>query len=221
MNAGNTKTFLRLSQWNQGDRLALDALLEDHLPWIRDQVRRRMGPKLRSKGETCDYVQDALVEFLRYGPRFTLSSDAVFRALLLKIVENTLRHRHVWFTARRRDMAREQPLPSDTILSLDASPGADETPSRSAAQHEQEAWIRLGMEFLDPDQREVLLRRKWDNLSFAEIGDRLNISSEAARKRHNRALDKLSNLIWELRQGKLDRVLEEEARSGADHDTGE
>ena len=70
MNTGNTETCRFLMQWNSGDPKGLEALLEAHMPWIHDQVRRRMGPVLRGKGETCDYVQDALTEFLRYGPRF-------------------------------------------------------------------------------------------------------------------------------------------------------
>ena len=103
---GNTITFRYLKQWNKGDQQGLDALIEYHLPWIHAQVQRRMGQFLRGKDETCDYVQDVMVEFLRYGPRFTLSNEGLFRALLLKIVENTVRHKHAWFTARRRDIAR-------------------------------------------------------------------------------------------------------------------
>lgn len=209
MTAGNTKTFQYLTQWHTGDRKGLDALLEHHLPWINAQVRKRMGPLLRGKGETCDYVQDAMVEFLRYGPRFTLSNEALFRALMVKIVDNALRHRHAWFTARRRDIAREHPLPSDTVLFLDSPEGLKQTPSQSAARHEQEAWIRLGMEFLDPEQREVLILRKWDNLSFPDIGKRLGITSTAARLRHNRALGRLGSVVCKLRSGELNRVVDE------------
>ena len=172
-----------------------------------------MGPLLRGKGETCDYVQDAMVEFLRYGPRFTISDDAVFRALMLKIVENALRHKHEWFTAQRRNIAREFPLPSDTVLSLNPPQGSSQTPSYSAARAEQEAWVRLGLEFLDNEDREVLILRKWQNLSFVAIGEHLGISSNAARKRNNRALDRLTQIIWDVRTGKLSRVLGEESHN--------
>lgn len=196
-------------QWNSGDPKGLDALLKKHLTWLHDQARKRMGPILRGKGETCDYVQDALIEFLRYGPRFTISSEALFRALLLKIMENTLRHKHDWFTARRRDIARENPLPSDTVLSLDPLQGSLKTPSQSVARHEEEAWVRLGLELVDPKYREVLVLRKWDNLSFDEIGSRLGITGNAAKMRHRRAVDQLARNVWELRSGNLNRVLAE------------
>ena len=112
-------TSISLQQWHRGDENALDDLLKNHLTWIRGKVRKGMGSGLREKGDTSDYVQDAVVEFLKYGPRFTISNDARFRGLLLKIVENVLCKKYRWFTARRREIARERPLPSDTVLRLD------------------------------------------------------------------------------------------------------
>ena len=94
------------------------------------------------KGETCDYVQDAIVQFLQYGPRFTISNDARFRGLLAKIVENVLCNKYHWFIARRREIARERPLPSDTVLNLDPPRHAVDSPSMAADKHEQEAWVR-------------------------------------------------------------------------------
>ena len=212
----NTQTSRFLKQWNAGDPKGLDAVIKCHLPWIHAQVRRRLGPMLRGKAETCDFVQDALVEFLRYGPRFTISDGALFRALLLKIMENTLRHKHKWFTARRRDIARENPLPSDTILYLDPPHGSVKTPSQSAVGREEEAWIRLGVELLDSEYREVLILRKWENLSFDEIGTRLGISANAAKMKHRRAVSRLAEYVWDLQCGNLNRVVEEEDIPGGD-----
>lgn len=209
MNPGAKDITRSLAKWHEGDRQELDALLERHLAWIQGQVRKRLSPLLRGRGETCDFAQDVVMQFLRYAPRFTISNEHFFRALLLRIVKNSLADKYDWYTARRRDIARERPLPSDTVLSLDPGERAVRTPSMSAQRNEREAWIRLGMEFLDPEDREVLVLRKWDGLSFSEIGERFEISPEAARKRHNKAIERLSDRIWHLRSGKLDRVLED------------
>jgi RNA polymerase sigma factor (sigma-70 family) len=203
-----TETSLYLQQWNGGDQHGLDALLERHLPWIHSQVEQRLTALLRGKGDTFDYVQDAVIQFLRFGPRFNLSNGNHFRALLLRIVESTLLNKYDWFMARRREVARERPLPSDTVLSLDPPDGAVSTPSRIADRNEREAWIRLGMELLSPKDREMIVLRQWDSLPFAEIGDRLGISEDAARKRHNRVVDRLSDKIWTLRCGELNSILE-------------
>ncbi|MFH2001718.1 MAG: sigma factor, partial [Planctomycetota bacterium] len=76
-----TQTSISLRQWNAGEAAGMNSLLERHLPWIRNHVRRRMGPMLRQKAETEDCVQDAMIQFLQYGPRVHLSSDREFRAL--------------------------------------------------------------------------------------------------------------------------------------------
>lgn len=203
-----TATSLCLKQWHEGKQEGLDALLERHIPWLQGQVRKRLSPELRGKADTHDYVQDAVVKFLRYAPRFTISDEAPFRALLLKVVESTLLNRYRWFTARRRQMARERPLPADTVLTLDPPQQVSKTPSQSASRHEEEAWIRLSMEFLDPDDREVIVLREWDGLSYPEIAARVDITADAARMRHNRAMGRLSDKVYALRCGIIEKVLE-------------
>lgn len=203
-----TVTRQLLEQWHGGDSGSLELLLERHLPWIQEYVSMRLGSMLRRKAETVDYVQDAVVEFLRYGPRVVLNDEDHFRALLGRIVENSLRNKYDWFTAQRRAIARENPLPSDTILSLDPPQRGVGTPSESVQRHEREAWIRLGLELLEPDDKEIVILRQFEKLSHAEIGEKVGISAEAARKRHNRAVDRLSEKVWDLRSGKIQRVLQ-------------
>jgi RNA polymerase sigma-70 factor (ECF subfamily) len=207
MKMGDSQTSQFLKQWHEGNAKGLEGIIDRHLDWIHAQVHQRLSRPLRNKGETCDYVQDILVQFLRFSPRFVLSSEAQFRALLLRIVENALNDKYDWYTARRREIARERPLPSDTILSLDPPHGTIRTPSKSAEQHEREAWIRLGLELLDPDDREILALRQWDDLSFPEIGEELGIAANTARMRHNRAIVRLTDKILALKQGELDQVL--------------
>jgi RNA polymerase sigma-70 factor (ECF subfamily) len=208
MNVGNTETSIYLNQWHKGNRESLASLLQRHLPWIHAQVRERLTPLLRGKEETWDYVQDAVLQFLQYGPRFTISNDVHFRAILMQVVKNSMLNKYDWYTARRREISRERPLPPDTILSLDLHPGTKKTPSISAERHEQEAWIRLGLEFVEPGDREVIVLRRWDELSFAEIGAQIGITSEAARKRYTRAVDRLSEKVWDIRSGNLPVILE-------------
>jgi RNA polymerase sigma factor (sigma-70 family) len=212
---GNDETSASLRKWYEGDRGALDELIERHLPWIQAHVRRRLGPVLRSRGDTVDYVQDAMIQFLQFGPRFTVTREEDFRALVARIVENSLRNKYDWFTARRRDIARERPLPSDTVLSLDPLRGSARTPSMSAERREREAWIRLGMELLDADAREILILRQWDRMSYAQIGERLGTTPDAARMRHNQAVRRLASKVQTLRTGRLAEALAEEGSAEA------
>jgi RNA polymerase sigma-70 factor (ECF subfamily) len=209
MYSRETPTESLLRNWHQGDSKSLEALVERHLPWIQKQVRRRMGPVLRSKGDTGDYLHDAMVEFLRYGPRFLVRNEFHFRALVLKVVENSLRQKHRWFMAARRQIAQEKPFSATTTLTLDRACVIDKTPSQSAERHEREAWIRLAMEFLEPDDREILVLRQWQKLPFVEIARRKGISSHAATMRHHRAIRHLAAKAGELRRQGLSSILEE------------
>jgi len=197
-----------LQEWHDGNPDGLERLLERHLSWIQTHVHGKLSRLLRQKAETGDIVQDAVVQFLRYGPRFRLSNDRQFRALLSRIVENVLHDKYDWFTAKRRSVARERPLPADTVLNLDPPDEGVESPSRIVAQHEQEAWVRLGLELLDPGERQVIILRDWECLSFSAVGKRIGTSRDTARRRYLEALFQLMDHVRGLREGKLDQVLQ-------------
>ena len=211
MSLREPQTSQHLKSWHQGESKSLEALLESHLPWIRERVRKRMGPLLRAKGESVDYVQDVVVEFLRYGPRFVLHEEAQFRSLLCKIVENSLRNKHRWFVAARRTVAREKPLPSTTVLSLDRAVVSEKTPSISADRHEREAWVRLAMELLPPEDQEILGLRNWQKFTFNEIGERIGIDAHAATMRYHRAVRRLASIVGDIRKQGISGVLQKES----------
>lgn len=200
------ETTLLLQRWHAGDEKALHELLAQHLPWIQIHVRQRLGAALRAKEETVDVVQDALVEFLRYGPRFEVSNEAHLRFLLSRVAENVLRDRHDYFTRLRRKAAREQPLGDDSVLVLD---GAEREPTRPDAALERKQWkewVRLALELMDPEEREIIVLRQWEELEFADIGERLGIGADAARMRFQRALPSLAEKIRRLQRGEIDTL---------------
>ena len=66
----NEEKAASLRKWYSGDEQALNDILERYLPWIRAQVRQRLTALLRMKGDSGDYVQDAVLQFLRFGTWF-------------------------------------------------------------------------------------------------------------------------------------------------------
>ena len=192
-----------LRRWNAGDREALAGLLDRHLEWVRQHVQKRLGPQLRGKAETLDYVQEAVVDFMEYGPRFELANEKQLRALLARIVENNLRDENKRLHRKRRDIAREGNAASDTILRLDPAVESVATPSRIVDREERRSWIRLALELLEDEDRSTLYLREWEGLGFAEIGERLGIGENGARMRYRRALPKLAKKVGELREGGL------------------
>lgn len=202
------ETVTLLRRWHAGDQQALAALLERHLAWIHEHVRMRLGPALRQKAESMDLVQDALVDVLRWGPKFTISDDLQFRALLARIVENAIRDQAEHFGAQKRAAAKERGLPGDSVLDLDPPRGAVTRPSEAAVRQEGAVRIQLALKLLDPEDRQVILLRQEQELSFAAIGELLSISEDAARFRFNRALPRLAKRVQDLGAGRIDEALE-------------
>jgi RNA polymerase sigma factor (sigma-70 family) len=201
MPADHDATPQLLERWHQGDERALGELVELHLPWLRGQVDRRLGPALREQGEVEDYLQDAMLDFLRDAPRFVVRDGAQFRALLARVLENTLRDRNDWFRAKRRDLARKAALPTESVLSLDPALQRSTTPSRDATRNEVRDWVRLGLELLEAEDRKIILAREYEDRSFVEIGTELGMSANAVRMRWVRAVARLAEVMKELRAG--------------------
>ena len=192
-----------LEQWHAGDKHALAALIELHLPWLRNHIARRLGGFLRQHGDTTDYLQDAMVEFLEYSPRFQVRGSGQFRSLLARVAENTMRDRNDWFHRQRRDLARNTVLPNDSVLQLDPALLCSTTPSRFAATNEARNWVRLGLELLEAEDRKILIQHEYENQSFVTIGKEVGLSANAVRMRWVRAVARLAQLLKELRAGSV------------------
>ena len=135
------------------------------------------------------------------GNGFVPADADSWRALMTRIIENALRGRHEYYGRLRRDRARQMPLPDDSILLLDPRKRTGTTPSQHAMRNEEEAWLRLALELVDPLDRDVIVMRQWSGRTFAEIGDDLGVPENTARMRFNRALARLADKVEGLRRG--------------------
>lgn len=197
--ADATEDLLR--RWHAGDRQALHELVQRDMPWIRARVRQRLGDALRQHGDTDDFLHEAVVDILNYTPRFLAADRDVFRRLVTRIVENTLRGQSEFYSRLRRARGRAVPLPDDSVLDLDVQRRTGTTPSQHAVRNEEEAWLRLALDLVEPEDRDVIVMREWNAESFADIGARLGIPENTARMRFARALGRLAAQVEALRRG--------------------
>ena len=192
---------LLLARWQDGDADSLAQLIERKLPFLEEQVRRRLGPELRRKEETQDFVQDALVELLRYSPSFRVEDERALDGLLVRLLVNLLRDKSDWYRARRRDLARERPLPRDTVLALDRPRDLVRGPATLVAEHEEQARVRLALEFLSEDERRWILERDFDGRSFVDMAKGAGVTADAVRMRYHRALIALTRVTKRMKDG--------------------
>jgi len=181
-----------ISRLNAGEDAAFDELLVTNQDWVRRRVRERLGPALREKAESVDLVQATMAEVLRYRPSLRVESREQFRALMARIVENVIRGFHDHVRAQCRDAAREQRLAS---ASMYAPSSGRETPPEACAKAERDQQVVAALARMRKDDRAVLELRHFHELQFAEIGERLGLTADAARMKCNRAEVRLSEIL--------------------------
>ena len=188
-----------LGQVRGGDRQALDRLLARHQPYLLRLVELQLDPKLRPRVDPSDVVQEAQAEAVRRLDGYLAGPPMPFRLWLRQLAHDRLlmtRRRHL--TAARRAVGREVALPdlSSAILARQLlAPGS--TPSQKLGRQEMAHRVREAVARLSAADREVLVMRTFEGLSFDEVGCLLGIDPPAARKRHGRALIRLHAILAE------------------------
>jgi RNA polymerase sigma-70 factor (ECF subfamily) len=178
---------------------ALDRLFARHRPYLKQLVELRLDPRLRQRVDPSDVVQEAQLEATRRMEAYLKRPAMPFRLWLRQLAQDRMlmmRRRHL--RAARRAVGREVALPERSSLVLARqllSRGS--TPSQRLDQEELARRVRRAVNDLPEADREVLLMRSFEGLSFEEVAYMLDIDPAAARKRHGRALIKLGKILAE------------------------
>ena len=204
------RTTLLIERARQQDEEALSELMDRYMPLIRHWVRDNAGPAVRARFETMDCIQDVVLQLLRYLPSVKIEDTEVFRRILYRMIQNSLRGKYEYLMACRRRMSLEQPLAGDTMLDLDPPDPDAPTPSQVVHNQERAAWLRLALPLLEPDQQELILSHKVEGKTFVTIGEERGESPDAVRMRFKRAMVKLSSTIGRLRRGEVRELVDDE-----------
>ena len=197
----NTEQLLTLVR--EGDESALDQLCRVYSERVRWMIRLRMGGELRSKLESMDLVQDALVHALGGLESFTYTNEGDFVRWLSKIVQHTLCEHWDRLHADKRDIRKEVRLRSlrSTTGSVPARiPGPVDatTPSVIMSRREDLARLEKALDSLKPEYRQVLILTRIEGLPYGEIGQRLGKTPDAVRMLVSRATAALATTFRRL-----------------------
>ena len=178
-----------------GDRGALEALLERHHGELHAFVRLRYGALVSGRESSLDVVQSVCREVLEHADRFQHAGDNGFRRWLFTTALRKINDRRSYYLAGKRDVLREVPAAGgdDSSADLMQHYRTFSTPSRAASDREEVLRIEAAFDGLTDEQREVLTLAHLAGLSRAEIGEQLGKSEGAVRVTLHRALAKLSS----------------------------
>ena len=180
----------------EGDRSAIDELCRVYGDRVRRIIRFRMDRKLRSKIDSVDVVQDALVRALGGLQDFTYRDEGDFLRWLSRIAENRLHDIVDRFHAEKRDIRREIPFKGIGMYTGNgvAGPLQTTTPSVLLSRKEQLDRLERAIDDLKPEYREVILLSRIERLSHEEVAARLGKSKGAVAMLLSRALVALTAL---------------------------
>ena len=149
-------------EFQKGSQEAFRELFERYREPLYGFFRRRLDNPARAEELAQECFLALLRNVIRYEPR------ATFRSYLYGIAVNLV-------SAERRKSGRETAL--DDVPEVPAG----------AANLDVGLWVRRALALLEKSEREVLMLREYEQLSYAEIGNVLRIPINTVRSRLFRA----------------------------------
>jgi RNA polymerase sigma-70 factor (ECF subfamily) len=200
--SGETQRLLQ--QIRAGQAEATNRLLDRHRPYLRRLVEVRLDPKMRSRVDPSDVVQEAQLEASRRLNDYLKLPELPFRLWLRQIAYDRLlmlRRHHVG--AARRTVERDLPLPDRSSLVLAQQLlAAGSGPSQQLIKREFVRRVREAVSKLPEGDREVLVLRNLEELSNQEVARVLHIDPSTASRRYGRAVIRLREIL--LQSGLLE-----------------
>jgi RNA polymerase sigma-70 factor (ECF subfamily) len=208
MSADSRSDLDLLDAARNGDEGALAVLVERHRDRLERMVGLRMDRRLQRRVDPADVVQEAYVAVRGKFPQYSTDPRLPFFLWLRlevgqKLVDVHRRH----LGTKMRDAGQEVSLhhgalPQVTSLSLaEHLLGKLTTPSHAAMRAELKVRVQEALNSMDPNDREVLILRHFEDLSNAEAAQVLGIKPTAAVNRYVRALKRLKDVFQAMPGG--------------------
>jgi RNA polymerase sigma-70 factor, ECF subfamily len=145
-------------EFRGGSQQAFEQLFTRYRGPLYGFFRRRLNGDQRAE----DLTQDTFIAIIRASAQY--EQRALFRTYLYSIAMNLL-------AAERRKQFRDSP-PGE----IAPEPATDDAPDTAL-------WIRQALARLDDSEREILMLREYEQLSYAEIAELLKLPVNTVRSR--------------------------------------
>ena len=182
-----------LQQAKAGSPEALNRLYERCAGRLLGFIRLRLGKDLRARLESRDILQATLLKSFEHLDDLKGEETRSVMAWLARIAEHEIRDCADFHQRQRRDAAREVAIDDDVPL-----PALTRSALSRVILDEQAQRLEDALESLTSAHREVILLRKFEELTFAEIGHRLGKSEDACRMLLARAMTALTLKMSEI-----------------------
>jgi len=182
-----------LQQAKSGSPEALNRLYERCAGRLLAFIRLRLGKDLRARLESRDILQSTLLKSFEHLDDLKGEETRSVMAWLARIAEHEIRDCADFHQRQRRDAARDVAIDDDAPL-----PALTRSALSKVILDEQAQRLEDALDSLPPAHRDVILLRKFEELSFADIGRRMGKSEDACRMLLARAMTALTLKMSEI-----------------------
>lgn len=186
----------------------LGRLFEQHRARLRKMVHLRMDPKLRARIDASDVLQETYVEVsARLGDYLDDPRMPFFVWLRFLTAQKLVAFYRHHVATQKRDVRRQVPIERKAFPAASSAVMAEQligrldSPSGAAMQAEARRQVEEALEAMNPNDREVLVMRHFEQLSNLETAHELGLDTSAASKRYLRALQRLRGVLEEAGLG--------------------
>lgn len=181
-----------IEQARDGNAQAKSDLASQVQSYLTMMADKKLNLAIRPNVNPSDIVQHTLIRMTDGIEDFRGTTRAEFFGWLNMIVHNESARANRYFRSQKRDVARQAPLGQQDSGSFFFNEPSDEnpTPQTSALSRERIELLHRILARLTDEHAEVIRLRNLEQLSFREIGERMNRSEGAATKLWNRAIEK-------------------------------
>src|SRR5262245_7867750 len=162
---------------HRGDHTAFEELVARSRPWLTRVVGLRLNHQLARRLDVSDVVQEVYLEAAARLGDFLGQTDLSFTLWLRWIARDkllTVYRQHV--DAKMRAVAHEVPLlPADTAADVVGTLISNSTPSKASSRAELAETLRMALERMDPEDRELIVWRHFEELTNRDAAKLLNV----------------------------------------------
>ncbi len=180
---------------NQGqDRESLSRIFCESRPVLLNAISNRVGRRMGQRVDPSDVLQEAYISASKRLDQY-LENPSVpmivwVQSICFQVISIFYKHH---FLAKKRSVLVEQSQYQSSFASA-MHHDSTTSPSNLLIRHEeQEQVFKLVSQMTEADQS-ILYLRHVEDLSNKEAAERLGINAETAKKRHMRAVKRLTNL---------------------------
>jgi RNA polymerase sigma-70 factor (ECF subfamily) len=185
-----------LAEARGGSREALGQLWGLCRPYLLHIADQDLDPVLRPKVAPSDLVQQTFQEAQRDFMQFRGATERELLAWLRCILVHNLDNARQHYEAGKRQVGREEPGANGQVPE---APDPGGSPSARARARERDEAVERALRQLPERSRQAIILHLWQRQTFAQVGEQLGCSEEAARKLFRRAAEELAPLLEPLR----------------------